>query len=79
MKKSLLAVAILGATSSFAFAASNVTLYGVIDTGVKVQRIDGAKSGNTVSMTSGFKAPVFCSYKHKKSPISASVGLFGDF
>jgi predicted porin len=56
MKKSLLAVAILGATSSFAFAASNVTLYGVIDTGVKVQRIDGAKSGNTVSMTSGFKA-----------------------
>jgi predicted porin len=55
MKKSLLAVAILGATSSFAFAASNVTLYGVIDTGVQVQKVGGV-NGNTVQMNTGFKA-----------------------
>jgi predicted porin len=71
MKKSLLAVAILGATSGFAFAASNVTLYGVIDTGVQAQRIDGGinakitkdgttttytNAGNKVLMNSGFNA-----------------------
>jgi predicted porin len=55
MKKSLLAVAILGATSGFAFAASNVTLYGVIDTGVQVQKVGGVK-GNTVQMNTGFNA-----------------------
>jgi predicted porin len=72
MKKSLLAVAILGATSGFAFAASNVTLYGVIDTGVQVSRINGgfsgkaldangkeasySNAGNKVQMGSGFRA-----------------------
>jgi predicted porin len=71
MKKSLLAVAILGAASGFAFAASNVTLYGVIDTGVQVSRIDGASNGtigtgtsaktyanagNKVQMNTGFRA-----------------------
>jgi predicted porin len=72
MKKSLLAVAILGAASGFAFAASNVTLYGVIDTGVQVSRINGgfsgkaldangkeasySNAGNKVQMGSGFRA-----------------------
>jgi predicted porin len=71
MKKSLLAFAILGAASGFAFAASNVTLYGVIDTGVQVSRIDGASNGtigtgtsaktyanagNKVQMNTGFRA-----------------------
>jgi predicted porin len=52
MKKSLLAVAILGATSGFAFAASNVTLSGVIETGVSVSK---AKSSDTlVQMVAGF-------------------------
>jgi predicted porin len=55
MKKSLLAVAILGAASGFAFAASNVTLFGVIDTGIQAQKIGGVK-GNTVQMNTGFKA-----------------------
>jgi predicted porin len=67
MKKSLLAVAILGATSGFAFAASNVTLFGVIDTGVQVQRMDNGingtvkdkaytNAGNKVLMNTGFNS-----------------------
>jgi predicted porin len=55
MKKSLLAVAILGAASGFAFAASNVTLFGVIDTGIQAQKIGGVK-GNTIQMNTGFRA-----------------------
>jgi predicted porin len=52
MKKSLLAFAVLGAASGFAFAASNVTLYGLIETGVSVSK---AKHKDTVvQMTSGF-------------------------
>ena len=37
MKKTLIAAAVMGA-SGIAFAASNVTLYGVIETGVVVQK-----------------------------------------
>ena len=37
MKKSLIALAVMGA-STVAFAASNVTLYGVIEEGVVVQK-----------------------------------------
>jgi predicted porin len=55
MKKSLLAVAILGAASGFAFAASNVTLFGVIDTSVQASKVGGV-NGNKISMGSGFKA-----------------------
>ncbi len=51
MKKSLIALAVLGA-SSVAFAASNVTLYGVIETGVLAQKVK--HSDTTVSMKSGF-------------------------
>jgi predicted porin len=52
MKKSLLAFAVLGAASGFAFAASNVTLYGLIETGVSVSK---AKHNDAVvEMTSGF-------------------------
>ena len=43
MKKSLIALAVLGA-SSVAFAASNVTLYGVLDGGVVVSK---AKKADT--------------------------------
>jgi len=52
MKKTLIAMAVLGAASGFAMAASNVTLYGVIETGVVAQK---AKHGDTtVQMKSGF-------------------------
>ena len=36
MKKTLIAMGVLGAFSSLAFAASNVTLYGIIEEGVIV-------------------------------------------
>ena len=43
---------VLGAFSSLAFAASNVTLYGIIEEGVIVQK---AKHGdNKVELNSGF-------------------------
>ena len=51
MKKTLLALAVMGA-SSVAFAASNVSLYGVIDTSVVVSKV---KHNTTkVQMKSGF-------------------------
>ena len=52
MKKTLLAMGVLGAFSSLAFAASNVTLYGVIEEGVVVQK---AKHDDTsVQLKAGF-------------------------
>jgi len=52
MKKTLIAMAVLGAASGFAMAASNVTLYGVIETGVVLQKAKHADT--TVQMKSGF-------------------------
>ena len=43
MKKTLIAMAVLGAASGFAMAASNVTLYGKIDTGIGIEK---AKDGS---------------------------------
>ena len=52
MKKTLIAMGVLGAFSSLAFAASNVTLYGIIEEGVIVQK---AKHGdNKVELNSVF-------------------------
>ena len=51
MKKTLIAVAVMAA-SGIAFAASNVTLYGVIEEGVVLEK---AKHGDTtVDLRSGF-------------------------
>jgi len=52
MKKTLIAMAVLGAASGFAMAASNVTLYGVVETGVLLQK--GKHADTTVQMKSGF-------------------------
>ncbi len=52
MKKTLIAMAVLGAASGFAMAASNVTLYGVIETGVVVEK--AKHQDTTVQMKSGF-------------------------
>ena len=49
MKKTLLAAALLAATS-YATAASNVTLYGVLDAGVTVSKLHG-DSTKAVSYT----------------------------
>ncbi|WP_300936435.1 porin, partial [Turicimonas muris] len=51
MRKSLIALAVMGA-STVAFAASNVTLYGVIEEGVVVQK--AKHKDTTVSLKSGF-------------------------
>ena len=52
MKKTLIAMAVLGAASGFAMAASNVTLYGIIETGVVLQK--AKHKDTTVSMVDGF-------------------------
>ena len=59
MKKTFVAAAVLGALAGSAFAA-DVTLYGVVDTGLMYQRTDSDKSGesavNKLSMESGLNA-----------------------
>ncbi len=57
MKKSLIALAALGAISTFAYAESNITLYGIIDMSVSSQKIFGKKdSANTVTLNSGLRS-----------------------
>lgn len=51
MKKSLIAIAVLAATSSAAFAQSNVTIYGIVDAGITAER--GGAQGNVTKATSG--------------------------
>jgi len=51
MKKSLIAIAVLGAMSSAAFAQSNVTIYGILDAGIVSER--GGAAGNNTKLTSG--------------------------
>jgi len=51
MKKSLIAIAVLGATSTAAFAQSNVTIYGIADVGIVSER--GGVAGNNTKMESG--------------------------
>ena len=47
MKKSLMALAVLGAMSSVATAQSSVTLYGIVDVGVQWNEQGVAQTGNT--------------------------------
>lgn len=58
MKKSLLAVALLGTFAASAFAAPSVTLYGRIDTGLAYTHLDtdqaNVDSTDTFTMESGF-------------------------
>jgi len=51
MKKSLIAIAVLAATSSAAFAQSNVTIYGILDAGLVSER--GGAAGSVSKVTSG--------------------------
>lgn len=52
MKKFLIAMGVLGAFSSLAFAASNVTLYGVIEEGIQVSK--AKHKDTTAALVSGF-------------------------
>lgn len=55
MKKTLIALAVLGAASSVAYAQSNVTIYGVVDTGyIKKTGVD-TSMGENVNSRIGFK------------------------
>jgi predicted porin len=51
MKKSLLALAVLGALTTAASAQSNVTVYGVVDMGLSLER--GSAAGSVNKLTSG--------------------------
>ncbi|MBV8625291.1 MAG: porin, partial [Herbaspirillum sp.] len=51
MKKSLLALAVLGAFAGAAQAQSSVTIYGIVDTGV----VYTSKAVNTASASTGSK------------------------
>lgn len=60
MKKSLLALAVLGAFAGAAQAQSSVTIYGVVDTGFTsfdngADRTNGISSGNNAASRIGFK------------------------
>ncbi len=52
MKKSLLALAVLGAFAGAASAQSSVTVYGIVDLGIN-STDNGAANGRTTGMTSG--------------------------
>jgi general bacterial porin, GBP family len=54
MKKSLVALAILGAFSGTALAQSNVTMYGIVDVGVQILKADNKSS--LVGVESGYQS-----------------------
>jgi predicted porin len=61
MKKSLLAVAVLGAMSGAAFAQvapNNITLYGIVDAGLQNQRVTGTSltSSSVTGLNSGIQS-----------------------
>jgi predicted porin len=56
MKKSLLALAVLGAFAGTAFAQANVTIYGVADAGVRFRDNDAATNSKTVGLDSGLQS-----------------------
>lgn len=55
MKKSLIALAVLGAAAGAASAQSNVTVYGVVDAGIAYKN-DGNPAGKTLSENSGMQS-----------------------
>ncbi|MCG5030671.1 porin [Mesosutterella sp. OilRF-GAM-744-9] len=79
MKKSLVAVAILGAFAASAFAAPSVTLYGRIDTGLVYTHQDldkkGVDSTDTFEMKSGFTTGSRWGLKGTEDIGNAKVGF----
>jgi predicted porin len=56
MKKSILALALIGAFSGAAFAQSSVTVYGVVDMGVARDDNGGSTNGSKYSLDSGLQS-----------------------
>ena len=79
MKKSLLAVALLGTFAASAFAAPSVTLYGRIDTGLAYTHLDtdqaGVDSTDTFTMESGFSTGSRWGLKGTEDIGNAKVGF----
>lgn len=78
MKKSLLAVALLGTFAASAFAAPSVTLYGKIDTGLLYTYSDadnGTDSTNTIEMKSGWSSGSRWGLKGTEDIGNAKVGF----
>ncbi|MCG5030670.1 porin [Mesosutterella sp. OilRF-GAM-744-9] len=79
MKKSLVAVALLGAFAASAFAAPSVTLYGRIDTGLAYthQNLDqkGVDSTDTLEMTTGWSTGSRWGLKGTEDIGNAKVGF----
>ena len=61
MKKTLIALAILGITGSMAHAQSNVTIYGIVDTGLIKETGTDVRMGSNVEsrLGSGCRRPGF--------------------
>ena len=55
MKKSLLALALLGTFTGMTYAQSNVTLYGVVDTGLIKETGTDVRMGSNVESRLGFR------------------------
>ena len=79
MKKSLIAVALLGTFAASAFAAPSVTLYGRLDTSLAYTHLDKDKAGvdstDTVSMESGFSTGNRWGLKGTEDIGNAKVGF----
>ena len=79
MKKSLVAVALLGAFAASAFAAPSVTLYGRIDTGLAYTHQDldkaGVDSTDTLEMTTGWSTGSRWGLKGTEDIGNAKVGF----
>ncbi|HEX7635539.1 MAG TPA: porin, partial [Noviherbaspirillum sp.] len=54
MKKSLIALAVLGAFAGTAFAQTNITIYGIVDAGIAFDNNDPA--GKTWRLDSGIQS-----------------------
>ena len=67
MKKSLIALAVLGAIAGAAQAQSSVTIYGIVDTGVtyanRVLNTDTGNTGNKTGISSGIIQPSRLGFK----------------
>ena len=79
MKKSLIAVALLGTFAASAFAAPSVTLYGLIDTSLAYTHLNTDKAGvdstDTFSMESGFSTGNRWGLKGTEDIGNAKVGF----
>ncbi|MFI4939356.1 MAG: porin [Burkholderiales bacterium] len=76
MKKSLLAIAVLGAVSSVSFAQTNVTVYGTIDTAVRSITNASADGGRQVSLENGIFEGSRLGFKGKEDLGGGTLAVF---